>query len=629
MDRMRDEEGAVAIVIALLICFLIVPLAAVAVDLGVQRVARRDMQSLADMVALDLSRDVDGSRPTAAVLSAWGCAASTSGSCLAGSANRVGRSVARNTFTVGDAPVVNAQLGCADADTGSFTPVDSGCSDPNAVKVDSETSVDFSIASGRGAAHRTAIGTSKQSACFSLGSFAARFNSNDSTLLQQNGGALNDLLGANLDIVSYQGLADADVTLADLAATSTIGGVDELLGGGITLGDLLAATYQVLNAEGDPANAVALNLLNNPTAWIGSNLDTEIDLGNLLGVSTTDNAALQTDFNVLDLVAGAIGLATGENFIALDEFGLLGLTDPALSYIKVIQGRQGPACGTPNDAQAYAEASQVSVHLEGLLQNLGLGTLGLGVSAASGRYEVDAGLGGSRGQLVGPDGASYPSVYCATGAPTAVNPDKYNVRVTNGLASAGVEVAVDVVGSTTNAGSVVNVPLVSNLLNSLLGGLLGSILRVDYDLHIVLAASTSTPPPTGVAHLQVPTNSLNNDKASPPLPDGTPISLGSANALQLPGLPVTPTVTGTVTVRASRLLGLLPVTQTITFDAAMVQPLLNAVTNAVNNNAGLDAVTAGVNDALDDLGKVLGISLGGADVYAHYRAECRGADLIG
>lgn len=631
---LRDERGAIAIVSCLLLCFLIVPLAAVAVDLGVQRVARRDMQSMADVVALDLSRDVDGITDAAAILTAWDCPASTSATCRAAASNRVGRSVARNTSTTGATPTVTAKLGCVN-DAGTFSAIGGTCLKPDAVKVDSDTSVDFNLVSGSGGAHRTAIGRSKKTACYVLGSFAARFSTNDSTLLQKNGGALNDLLGVDLDIVSYQGLAAADLSLAQLAATSQIGGVDRLLGGQVTLGQLLSATYDVLNAQGEPENSVALNVLNTASTWIGADLDAKVDLGKLVGVSTTDAAALSSYVNVLDLVSGAIALANGENFLALTDLGLGTVVDATKSYVKVIQGRQGPICGRPDvaDPEGAGSASQISAHLEGGLPNLGLLTAGLGITSASGTYVANANLGASKGKLVGPDTNSYPSVFC--GAGTLASPDKLNVSVTNSLASADLKATVEVAGSTTNAGSVVDVALVKNLLTAL-GLRVGSLLKVDYNLQVTAAAATTTPPPTGIAHLQVPQNSLGNERANPPMADGVPVSLGSQTALQLPALPVTPTVTGTITVTSSllSLLGLVigQDVRTITIDFSNqpdVQPLLAAVTNAINNNAVLNGARDSLNTALADLGKVLGLSLAGVDVYGVYRPECKGASLIG
>ena len=55
-----------AIMVAIITCFAVIPLAAYAVDIGVQRVARRDIQAVADVVALDLARQL-GEGKTVAV----------------------------------------------------------------------------------------------------------------------------------------------------------------------------------------------------------------------------------------------------------------------------------------------------------------------------------------------------------------------------------------------------------------------------------------------------------------------------------------------------------------------------------------------------------------------------------
>ena len=94
MRRIRDEHGVVAIVVALITCAVLIPIAAVAVDLGVQRVARRDMQAPADVVALDLSRQLDG-RSVAQITGA-----SPSLQSLANA------SMARNNTTVGNGTTV-------------------------------------------------------------------------------------------------------------------------------------------------------------------------------------------------------------------------------------------------------------------------------------------------------------------------------------------------------------------------------------------------------------------------------------------------------------------------------------------------------------------------------------------
>ena len=58
--RERDERGATALIVALLMSLVLLIVSAFAIDLGMQRAGRRDMQALADLVALDMGRLIDG-----------------------------------------------------------------------------------------------------------------------------------------------------------------------------------------------------------------------------------------------------------------------------------------------------------------------------------------------------------------------------------------------------------------------------------------------------------------------------------------------------------------------------------------------------------------------------------------
>ena len=102
------------------------------------------------------------------------------------------------------------------------------------MKVTANGDTDYAVVDGSGDVTRTAYAIASNSACYRLGTFVAAIRSGDSTVL----GPLNYLLGVNLGLVSYQGLADADVTLADLAATSTIGSPTQLLTGTVTYADV-------------------------------------------------------------------------------------------------------------------------------------------------------------------------------------------------------------------------------------------------------------------------------------------------------------------------------------------------------------------------------------------------------
>ena len=98
----RDETGAVAVLAAALALVLLVS-AAFAVDLGRQRVVRADMQALADVVALDAARVLDG-RPASRVLAPL----PTDG--LPSLSAAVSASVARNGSSLGEVVSVTPTL---------------------------------------------------------------------------------------------------------------------------------------------------------------------------------------------------------------------------------------------------------------------------------------------------------------------------------------------------------------------------------------------------------------------------------------------------------------------------------------------------------------------------------------
>jgi uncharacterized membrane protein len=71
MSRLRrDSRGAAAIFMALTMCFVILPVTAFVVDIGMQRVARRDAQSIADAAAQDAARALGTGTTSQTVLEA-------------------------------------------------------------------------------------------------------------------------------------------------------------------------------------------------------------------------------------------------------------------------------------------------------------------------------------------------------------------------------------------------------------------------------------------------------------------------------------------------------------------------------------------------------------------------------
>jgi uncharacterized membrane protein len=343
--RRRGSDGAVAIFVAIITCFVVIPVSAVAVDLGMQRVARRDMQSLADVVALDLSRQLDG-RTAATITSA-----SPSLQTLAD------RSRLRNASAIGSGTTVTPVLGTTDA-AGVFTAV-SGATVPTAVMVTAHTSVGFVFISGSGQATRTAIAAPTAVACFKLGSFAASIKTGGSTVLGPLLGGLGS--GIDLSVLSYQGLASTQVTLGALALALGAGTPTELVNTTVRLDTFYAAVAQALTAQGDTADAAVLNAVK--VKLSGAAASTPINVGDLLSVTQGNQSALGLGINAADLIMGAASVADGGSFLSIPglNVNLPGVTS-ATTSLKVIEPPK-EGCGRANDSRAAADTAQVSLQL--------------------------------------------------------------------------------------------------------------------------------------------------------------------------------------------------------------------------------------------------------------------------
>lgn len=354
MKRARDERGGVFLMVGLMSMVLLL-IAAFAVDIGMQRVARRDMQALADAVALDLARLVDGRKADA--IKSGGNGKSSLAAALTDSVDR------NDDTTLGSAPVVTAILIELDDVTGlpvrnvANQVVEVAATDkPDAVLVSASTSVKFAFSSGSGGAARTAIGQSASNACFRLGSFVASVRSGNSSLL-------NELLGDALDVtaVSYSGLVNADVTIGGLATQLGAATPSQLMTVNTTFRNLVKATADALRPDGTFASEVAI--LDQLRARNESRLDTQIALSDLFDLSTASTAALSTKISVLDLISAA-ALAFNED-VALETGVIWNL--PAVSNAEIkMRVSESPrlACGEVGRATATTGQLQYSTSLE-------------------------------------------------------------------------------------------------------------------------------------------------------------------------------------------------------------------------------------------------------------------------
>ena len=579
MRRHSSEKGAVTMMTALFLV-VIVGIAAMAVDLGMQRVSKRDMQALSDLVALDMARQLDGKTKAAPLLAsqAW--------------RDALAQSIARNGGTLGDAPAVTVEvgkLGTPDPATPTVRPFIVAASDeiPSAVKVRSETAVDFAFYQGRGPAVAAAIAESVKSACFQLGSYAARFRSGDPAQISPLLAPMNELVRpqANLDAVSYQGIANAQVTLNEIAADSAVGTTTDLLTSTVTAGNLLQATIGALGRQ-TPPNSVAISALNQILNGQAS-LSTPILLTKVLSISPSDVAALETKFSVLDIITGAILVADGQHAVTVPNLSAnIGNLAPVTSSAYIIE-KPRMGCGVPGDPNARATNSQLHIDANLKLQAQSIngitGVTGV-VQTPESTVLLAVNAGAAEGTLI------EPGPVCNLG--TAASPDLETVSVSTGL-------------TTMSITTTLHFKVSMNVLG------VGSV-DVTFD-----QAATATQPigAAGDVTLLIPPN------------DTTPVSTGSPGPIGN----FTIATIGTNVVATTKVLG---------NDVPVVGSALNLVTAALSgvtaqlavNSAltgPLNSLVANVNDLVTPLTTLLGIRLGGADVWAVNRPTCNGAALRG
>ena len=413
--RRRGEDGVVAIVVAIITCFTLIPVAALAVDIGVQRVARRDAQAVADLVAMDLARQLDGR--TVSQLS----------STLQSLANKSAARQGATGFTI--TPQLGT-LGTYDPSNPDsyFVAMSASNGVPTAVKVTVAGSVKFTIqADKNGSVTRTAVAKSSSDACFRLGSFAARVATSGSLL----NGLINDSL--NLSVVGYEGLASSSIKLGDLAAKLGAGTPDALMSlDNVSLGTLFSAAAQVLQTDGGSAtNVTLLNTIAGASfSGVTSN---HVKMSDLLDLteSTGNSAAFASSINLYDLLATTAFVANGSNFLAIPNLtvGIPGLAPNMISAnLKVIQAPER-TCGSTGTTLT---TSQVTLNLTANLPSTGISLGILGILTTSSTLTATINLASATGTLT--------NVVCGPGATDG----GVDVRVDSSLASLSTNLHVDI-----------------------------------------------------------------------------------------------------------------------------------------------------------------------------------------
>lgn len=589
LRRRRDDERGAVVVLVAITSIILVTLAAFAVDLGMQRVARRDMQALADAVALDLARLVDGR---------------TADQIVAGSAKVRGieaakvASEARNEGSaLGADPDVSWTLvrldlmGSPIRDSANKVVPVTGSGIPDAVYVTADTTVGFAFSTGSGSAGRSALGVSQSIACFRLGSYALAMESENSALL-------DDLIGDALDVnvVGYRGLADANVTLRGLALALGVGTVDELAElDGLTLQRLYLATATVLERES--GQVVGVTLLRSIAAAV--NTSTFIAIADILTLSSGGAAALDTKLNVLDLVAGSAFVANGDSAFDVPVFWKVPQFSNGAAGLKIIQKPQ-QGCGKINEA--YAETAQVTLFAR---PKLNIPTIA-GLAGAAVPVDLEVEVASADGLLTG--------VRC--GAGTAADPESIDVHVRRSLVSrADLTIPIHLSGSLRASTVILNgLPFgLGNLVGALLNSLLGNS-NASLNITVQAGVSVSSLPTDADATYSVPPHNYTDPERVDELPSLTVPQVQVTNA----------DISGTISYNGR------------TLDVSPLLAVGDLTLTAVINDLVSKNVLRGVNEFIDEVNayliptlELLGASTAGVDLYGVHRPVCNSPSLGG
>ncbi|MEO7557399.1 MAG: hypothetical protein ABIV94_12435 [Acidimicrobiales bacterium] len=335
-----SDRGAVLVVVALLMTTLLA-FSAMTIDLGRLMIKKRDLQALADIVAIDLGRELTGLAYSSYNLSTFDGAKS--------------RSVVRNG---GDPTKVTATLGTTAIVSNKvvFTAA-SGSTVPTAVKVAATDTISYFFApvigQSTGTTNAAAVAGTTKSAYFKVGSFLAALDPASSSIA----GQLLNQLAPGLAVVGYGGLASGGLTLQELGLYMPFGVLtpDAFATTQVSVRDVIVASASALVAQGGQSANVAV--LNNMLAFAPTVKN--INLGTLVGIQAAGGSPAGTaTVNVLQLLTTAAFIADGTHAITIPAatVNVPGVGNVAMS----LTGIEAEQIGGPNEG-ASVTTSQVKL----------------------------------------------------------------------------------------------------------------------------------------------------------------------------------------------------------------------------------------------------------------------------
>lgn len=349
----RDERGVILPMTVILFAAVIL-LASLVIDVGGDRIVRRDMQSVADLVALDVARALDGR--TAGLYTGYSATAASTSLLAAEKAESLGRQGGLLT----EPDEISIRLAMLNPNTGEFLHWAANGEVPNGVRAYAVGSSAFRFLPATPESdrlERSALALAGQPlVCISAGASLASITS-------QPGGPLDVLLGKfiglnRLSLVSPGGVAslDAKVPLGGLATQLGVGRVEDLATLNITGRSFLQAAATVLSNNG---NLAAAQVMNDIAARV--NGTTSINLGSILKLDTGKGSAVGLNQEAFGLARAIIEVSNGSNFVDLTvPAGVTGIL-PITFQAKIIQPTQ-ITCG---GVGTRAHSSQIQLKLTG------------------------------------------------------------------------------------------------------------------------------------------------------------------------------------------------------------------------------------------------------------------------
>lgn len=401
-DRRRwQQRGAVAIVLALVTAAVILPLGALAVDIGQQRITRNDIQAVADTAALDAARSMTSTSTDASATAA----AKLSAAADTGTVGTVTSVVAKLGYIDPSATWVSDQsLGCDGAYANSYFtyPAPGGKANAVLVVVQGQTAFGLGRIFGitKGGSCRSAVSSATLSACMMMDSYAAQLATGNSAVL----GPLLKILHTNIDAtaLSSSGILTVDVGVLDLLgvlqATLGVGSADQVLTAQVTAAQVIAAEVSALTRQGG-TSAIAAHALATQIGVYAVSTAT-MTVGDLLGISAGGTSALGASLNALDLAAAAVQLANGTNPLALS---LSSANIVPLAVSAIVGSRPTPVCL----GEGIRSMAQTSV---GLSANISGGLTGAATDLADGLSGILSGVLGLLGGLFAADTYGVPEI---------------------------------------------------------------------------------------------------------------------------------------------------------------------------------------------------------------------------